>query len=331
MKINWDLFDKQYPIKNGVVNTLPPELAKKYIRPDLDAHTFDVVHNKVMKDRTKAEFLKDKEAMADMQMDFYDRMAAGFQGMDDNDQASGGIFWWKIRRLAKYDASVMKGKSILFVGAGNGRLIRFFASKGFNVVATDISRNMLEVGIVKNKSLGINDVTYVAQNAEIRFPFKDETFDNIYSLCVMNHITDWNNYITEKMRCLKPGGVLLERLPNASLWQFWKMQGVLYEGVEIKAAYCNPDTVKAKLQELDISGEVWTHDHQVNQTPIGRNIRIPVYYSVYLIVNQLLYNIRSFLEDYAKLGRNDGNGIYTMIKIVKTKGDIQTSIKDRIL
>ena len=63
-----------------------------------------------------------------------------------------------------------------------------------------------------------------------------------------------SEYLLEKMRCLKSGGVLLERLPNASLWDFWKMQGVLYESIEIKAKQCNPYTVKAKLRHLGMAG-----------------------------------------------------------------------------
>jgi SAM-dependent methyltransferase len=173
------------------------------------------------------------------------------------------------------------------------------------------------VGKAKNESLGINDVTYVAHNAEVRFPFKSGAFDNVYSLCVMNHIVNWDNYLLEKMRCLKSGGVLLERLPNASLWQFWKMQGVLYEGIEVKAKQCNPETVRAKLLHLGMAGrsEVWTHDHQTTIEAIPHISSIAPRLGHPL--NQALYEIRSDFEDVLKYRRADGRGIYTMFKVVK--------------
>ena len=311
--IDWSLFDRRYPVENGIVNALPPSLAKQHTVADPAVKTFAAMHAKVMKGRSKADYLNDQTAMADLQMKFYDTGALGFQVMDDTDQANGGVFWWKVKRLGEYDAKLMKGKTILFVGAGNGRLVRFFHAKGFKVVATDISRNMLEVGKAKNESLGINDVTYVAQNAEIRFPFKSGAFDNAYSLCVMNHIVNWDNYLLEKMRCLKPGGVMLERLPNYDLKWFWDTQGVITQGIEIKAQHCKPSTVTAKLLALGMAGrsEVWTHDHQttlevLSFTPrLGRSL------------NQALYEIRSDFEDVLKYRRSDGKGIYTMFKVVK--------------
>jgi SAM-dependent methyltransferase len=313
-EIDWSLFDRRYPVENGIVDALPPSLQKQHAVANPSVKTFAAMHEEVMAGRPKADYLHDQTAMADLQMKFYDTGALGFQGMDDSDQASGGVFWWKVKRLGEYDAKLLKGKTILFVGAGNGRLVRFFTSKGFKVVATDISRNMLEVGKKKNESMGINGVTYVAQNAEVRFPFKSGAFDNVYSLCVMNHIVNWDNYLTEKLRCVKSGGVLLERLPNYDLDWFWDKQGVITEGIEIKAQYCKPGTVKAKLKELGMAGrsEVWTHDHQPRIEAISSRGFKPV-----RDLNQALYEIRSDFEDVLKLRRSDGKGIYTMFKVVK--------------
>jgi 2-polyprenyl-3-methyl-5-hydroxy-6-metoxy-1,4-benzoquinol methylase len=141
--IDWSLFDRRYPVENGIVNALPPSLSKQHTSADPAVKTFAAMHEEVMQGRPTVDYLHDQTAMADLQMKFYDTGALGFQGMDDTDQANGGVFWWKIRRLAEYDAKLMKGKTILFVGAGNGRLVRFFHAKGFKIVATDISRNML--------------------------------------------------------------------------------------------------------------------------------------------------------------------------------------------
>jgi SAM-dependent methyltransferase len=320
--IDWSIFDKQYPLEDGIVNALPEQL-RYHVDVKSDAKHFFDVHGEVMQNHKNADFLHDKQEMARMQKDFYDRMASGFQSMDDTDEASGGVFGWKVKRCALYDSRHFKKPRVLFIGAGNCRVARIFAQQGFSVVATDISINMLKIGKQINDELGL-PMTYVAQNAEISFPFKSETFDSVYSLCVMNHITDWNNYISEKIRCLKYGGVFLERMPNALLWDFWKLQGELYEGVEIKAKYCTPVTAREKLDELKLKGKIWTHDHQVDiisknvnwflrQAPLVKHVLIPRY----IKAARISYNIRTMPEDRLGVGKGNNKGIYTMIKIVK--------------
>lgn len=311
--IDWSIFDKQYPVRDGIVIALPPELNYD-VEPDQDAKHFFDVHSEILKEHQGKDFLGDKSSMAQLQKDFYDRMAVGFQQMDDSDKSSGGVFWWKIYRIADCDEHHFKKTKLLFIGAGNCRLARIFASLGYDVVATDISFNMLKIGKEINDKMGIR-MTYVAHNAEVQFPFKSEQFDTSYSLCVINHIVDWRNYISEKMRCLRKGGVLLERMPNATLWDFWKKQGELYEGVEMKAKYCTPDAAKVALAELGLRGNVWTHDRQ---TEMVARIDYYIPKRFRLKLSKAWYGLRTWWEDNVRLHVHDDEaGIYTMFKVVK--------------
>ncbi len=318
-KIDWSIFDREYPVKDGIVDALPESLDYP-VEANRDATQFKEVHLEVMKGRNAKDLLTDKDAMAKIQKDFYDRMAVGFQHMDDTDQASGGIFWWKIRRCAKYDESHFRGRKLLFVGSGNCRLARIFAQMGYDVTATDISMNMLRIGKEVNDKLGVK-MTYVAHNAEIPFPFKSEQFSTAYSLCVINHIVDWRNYLLEKMRCLRPSGVLLERMPNVNRWSLWSKQAELYDGVEMKAKYCTPQSANQILDDLELQGKVWTHDRQEDITcsrwlPLRAVNRIDR--RLFLWCSKQLYTCRSSIEDHVWLPlSDDGQGIYTLFKIVK--------------
>lgn len=309
------IFDKDYPItEDGIVQALPTDLAYE-IPVNTDAKTFDDVHREVMIGREDKRFLTDSGAMAQLQKEFYDRMASGFQQMDDNDLTSGGLFWKKIYRHARYDLKHFRPHRLLFVGAGNCRLARIFAYLGFNVVATDISLNMLRIGKRIADGLGI-DMAYVCQNAEIPFPFKSEQFDTVYSLCVMNHIVNWRNYVGEKLRCLAPGGIVYERLPNGTLWDFWQTQGSINEGIEARVVDCIPEKIQRDIETwFHLPAQVWTHDRQIKLT-IDRPIEMTE--REYVKADRRSYEDKAYTEDQTPPEQlTDDAGIYTIFKILK--------------
>lgn len=310
--IDWSIFNREYPVEDGIVMTLPKELDYD-VQPDLSAKHFFDVHSQVIQKYKGQNLMHDKDAMARLQKDFYDKMAVAFQAMDDNDIKNGGIFWWKLHRTVQYDARFFRKGRLLFIGAGNCRLARMFAQMGYDVVATDISKNMLKIGKEISDAQGIR-MTYVVHNAEKPFPFKDGVFDSSYSLCVINHIVDWHHYIREKMRCLRNNGVLLERMPNIDN-PLWQNQG-MRDGVEMRADVCNPDSALRLLQDVGINGRVWTHDRQLwleKRVPkMSRNNG--------LRIMKLLYRVRTFYEDRVLRPQSrfdDGIGIYTMIRARK--------------
>lgn len=306
------MFDRAYPVENGIVDALPEEMRFAVAPSDLMKSFKDV------QDEMEAAGMKVgkhfeqpmKKGMANLQRVFYDKMARAFQEMDDADRRSGGLFWWKIYRIVKYDHELMSaapGRKMLFIGAGNCRLGKLFAELGWQVTCTDISREMLKVG---RERAGSVHMRYVAHNAEERFPFLDDQWDVVYSLCVMNHIVDWKNYIREKLRCLKPDGILVERMPNVRLWSFWRQQGDLYKGIEYRALECHrKNAEKAFVSRWEGDAEVWTHDRQV---------RI-AYAKVPRILSRWLYLLRTRIEDRKNIDDlKDDNGIYTMVRAVKT-------------
>lgn len=94
---------------------------------------------------------------------------------------------------------------VLDVGAGTGRLTFVMADKGCEVVATDISENMMEHIEINKGSRKIS--TKLAEGEKL--PFDDQMFNVVTSLDLMVHFPQWQNFIKEQARVLKPGGYII--------------------------------------------------------------------------------------------------------------------------
>lgn len=101
---------------------------------------------------------------------------------------------------------------ILELGAGTGVYSFYYAERGNDVVATDLSPK--HVGIMKQKLKGHHD--HMSLNAEVAdavdlSSFEDESFDVVNCLGPMYHLKEKDSRekcIYECLRVLKPGGLL---------------------------------------------------------------------------------------------------------------------------
>lgn len=98
-----------------------------------------------------------------------------------------------------------KGDKVLDVGAGTGRLSFAIAEQGNEVVAIDISTDML--GQIDNNKGELN-INTVVGNCE-KLPFDDNSFDKIVSLDAMIHFIQWDLFLKEQVRVVKPNGLVL--------------------------------------------------------------------------------------------------------------------------
>ena len=105
-----------------------------------------------------------------------------------------------------------RGFKLLDLGCGKGYLSRkvgdFIVGQGFDakkyLLASDIERNTFEVPEIPFKQLNFDE----------KMPFKDKSFDLIYSVEVIEHLTSPYDLILECSRILKPGGYLILSTPN---------------------------------------------------------------------------------------------------------------------
>ncbi len=116
------------------------------------------------------------------------------------------------RHLLPWIQSMNLGSDVLEIGCGVG-LDSFTMTKlGLNVTAIDLT----EVGVatVKNRyeSTHLNG-NFSVTNA-MHLPFKDNSFDYVYSFGVLHHAADTDKTIQEAHRVLKHGGQALIMLYN---------------------------------------------------------------------------------------------------------------------
>ncbi len=104
-------------------------------------------------------------------------------------------------------------KKILEAGCGTGRILMPLIKKGYLIEGFDLSKNMLKELSKKNKNIKtkIGDIE--------KIPYKNNTFDLIYSITVLMHLPDFKKAFKEMYRVTKKNGLIVFDLPNRnSIW-----------------------------------------------------------------------------------------------------------------
>ena len=129
-----------------------------------------------------------------------------------------------------------EGGALVDLGAGQAQDSRFFAGKGFDVIATDISAHALD--LAKSKSAAI---AYQVVNLAMPLPFADEQFDVVYAHLSLHYFDAATTHalFAEIERVLKPGGVL------AALFNS-DQDPEIPEGEEIEPNYIKIDGIQKR-------------------------------------------------------------------------------------
>lgn len=97
-----------------------------------------------------------------------------------------------------------KPGTILDIGCGRGNLIRYYLSRNYVAYGIDISKKSLS---------GCQDLAVVEGDCR-KLPFKDDSFDYVYSIGVVEHFKETHIAIKEHIRVCKPGGTVIVLVPN---------------------------------------------------------------------------------------------------------------------
>lgn len=129
--------------------------------------------------------------------------------------------------------AVFRGKA-LDAGCGGGRYAVALKRLGFErVIGLDISKEMIRDAARRVRALGISGVRFVA-GSTLKMPFKDNSFDFVFSNGVLHHTTDWKRGVAELLRVLKPGGsgfLYLIEEPGGIFWDRIELLRVVMRGV----------------------------------------------------------------------------------------------------
>jgi len=111
------------------------------------------------------------------------------------------------------DAKV--NERILDVGCGEGYYDWLIAQKGAHVVGIDSDGKRLRDALFYNKTA---NTKFICADAE-RLSFADGAFAGVVSFCVIEHLDNDDNTISEIHRVLKPGGIFVVSADSlSSIW-----------------------------------------------------------------------------------------------------------------
>ncbi len=135
----------------------------------------------------------------------------------------------------------IRGKKILDVGCGAGRLIKFLKNGGVAAIsAVDLSDEMLKIVRKKFPEVG-------AEKADIRsLPFADKEFDMVIATFVIVHLDTLDEAFDEVYRVLKDNGVFI--MTNVNQRKPPKLKTKNGETIVIKSAYHRPKDVIESLE-----------------------------------------------------------------------------------
>lgn len=117
---------------------------------------------------------------------------------------------------------LVQGMKILDFGCSSGRVLRHFEEQrqklNWELYGVDIQARPIEW---MRQNFPEQYQIFVG-NTLPHLPFEDNTFDAIYGFSVFTHIKyQWDAWILELKRILKPGGVLMQTIHTENAWDFY--------------------------------------------------------------------------------------------------------------
>ena len=104
-------------------------------------------------------------------------------------------------------ARIQAGMYVLEIGCGLGGASRYLAAEcGCRVAAIDLTPAFVEVARILTARCGLADRIEFRQANALALPFRDGTFDHVWSYAVTMNIADKEGLGREVARVLKPGG-----------------------------------------------------------------------------------------------------------------------------
>ncbi len=107
----------------------------------------------------------------------------------------------------------LRGKKLLDIGAGLGESSVYFALRGAQVTAIDISPLMIEKVVALGKQYGVEVEGRIAEGENLNVPANQ--YDLIYLANTIHHVQDRAALFQQMHRALKPGGAFFSYDPLA--------------------------------------------------------------------------------------------------------------------
>ncbi len=134
-------------------------------------------------------------------------------------------YWWHVNKraivLQLLEKCASSGRNVLEVGSGGGYLSTFLTSRGWSVVAADLSPEASSFIHAQAKEES-ESPRPLAFDAGASWPFDGSQFDVVLMLDLLEHVPDDAKCLKEARRVLKPRGVVIFTVPvHPSLYSAW--------------------------------------------------------------------------------------------------------------
>lgn len=106
--------------------------------------------------------------------------------------------------------SIKKNDQLLEIGSARGAFLEGLAKhfgNNFNACGLELNSDAANVAKSKNVEVIVESIQSFSQK-------KPESFDVVCFFQVLEHISDIKDFITDSLKCLKPGGKLILSVPN---------------------------------------------------------------------------------------------------------------------
>jgi len=113
------------------------------------------------------------------------------------------------RRVQMLSGHLRLGMTVLEIGCGTGYFTRELTRRGADIVAIDVSPDLLEIAKAKYSA---PNVRYEIQNA-YSLTYADAMFDSVVGSSILHHL-EIEEALREIYRVLKPGGTVYFTEPN---------------------------------------------------------------------------------------------------------------------
>jgi SAM-dependent methyltransferase len=165
----------------------------------------------------------------------YDRLRPA----DDN--------WWELVDVLVSEGD-LRGRRVLDVGCGTGRLAVALAERGAKVWGVDTSEEMLaQARLVAGREVGLK------RGSAEALPFKDGWFDRVVLRLVV-HLLDRRRALAELERVLAPGGRALFATFTPGHFEWYWLVSVFPEVGEIdRGRFPTPDVLTRELEQAGLS------------------------------------------------------------------------------
>ena len=159
---------------------------------------------------------------------------------------------------------IRRGLRVADIGTGTGGMLPFFAEFAGDIVAVDISKEMLRRARARAKTLGLDNIEFVKADLH-QLPIENASVDAAFATLVLHHAQNPAAALKEMVRILRPGGtlVVVDLVAHRHEW-LREEQGDVWLGF-------TRDELVAELGKAGLIGEQFKIVSQVDTGKKGGN------------------------------------------------------------